>query len=289
MQLDQLRALVAIVDAGTFEAAARALLVTPSAVSQRIKALESSAGRVLVRRETPVVPTEAGERVLRLARQVVTLESQARRELGVDDSPTVLPIAVNADSLATWLRDLLPVAAAWEDISLQMFTDDQEHTISMLRGGRVLAAITSSPEPIAGCRSHPLGRMRYLPVATAGLAERFRRGRSYDWARLPMLSYNPVDGLQTGFLAERDPDASPPLTLIPDATVYAEAVHAGLGWGMLPEAHLGDALDTGHLVRLHATHRDISLHWQSWRLESEPMERLTGAVFDAARSLRRAM
>lgn len=286
MQLDQLRALLAVVDAGTFDAAARHLMVTPSAVSQRIKALEGNVGRVLVRRETPVAPTEAGERVLRLARQVVTLETQTRRELGVDDVPTVLPVAVNADSLATWMRELLPVAAAWEDITLQLFADDQEHTISMLRTGRVLAAITSSPEPIAGCRSRPLGRMRYLPVATAALAERFRRGRSYHWHRLPMLSYNAVDGLQAEFLAERDPAAQPPVTLIPDSTVYAEAIHAGLGWGMLPEAHLGHAIENGHLVRLHASHRDVQLYWQSWRLQSEPLARLTNAVRAAAEVLR---
>ncbi|MBU2075721.1 MAG: LysR family transcriptional regulator, partial [Actinobacteria bacterium] len=49
----QLAALVAVVDYGTFEAAARALHVTPSAVSQRVRALESSVGQVLVRRATP--------------------------------------------------------------------------------------------------------------------------------------------------------------------------------------------------------------------------------------------
>src|ERR1044072_853026 len=41
----QLAALTAIADHGTFEAAARALHVTPSAVSQRIRALESTVGR----------------------------------------------------------------------------------------------------------------------------------------------------------------------------------------------------------------------------------------------------
>ncbi|MGO1167662.1 MAG: LysR family transcriptional regulator, partial [Janibacter sp.] len=48
MHLDQLRALLAVVDHGTFEAAARSLHVTPSAVSQRIKGLERDTGRVLV-------------------------------------------------------------------------------------------------------------------------------------------------------------------------------------------------------------------------------------------------
>ena len=55
----QLAALVAIADHGTFEAAARHLHITPSAVSQRIRALESEVGQVVVQRTTPCRPTAA--------------------------------------------------------------------------------------------------------------------------------------------------------------------------------------------------------------------------------------
>ena len=54
-----LASLLAIVDEGSFEAAADSLGVTPSAVSQRIKALEKDVGRVLVRRTSPATATEA--------------------------------------------------------------------------------------------------------------------------------------------------------------------------------------------------------------------------------------
>ena len=67
LQLDQLRALNAVLTEGTFDAAARRLDLTPSAVSQRIKSLEEAAGRVLVKRSKPVRPTESGLAVLRLA------------------------------------------------------------------------------------------------------------------------------------------------------------------------------------------------------------------------------
>lgn len=286
MQFEQLRALVSVVDNGTFEAAARELSVTPSAVSQRIKALEGSAGQVLVRREVPVVPTVAGEHVLRMARQMVILESETRRELGIDEPRTILPVAVNADSLATWLRELLPVAASWTDISLHLHVEDQEHTLARLRSGAAVGAITSDPGVVPGCRSQPLGRIRYLPVATRTLADEHRRGNSYDWQSMPMLSFNADDRLQERFLSRRDPEARPPVTLIPDSTVFAEAVHEGLGWGMLPEAHLDDGLESGHLVRVHASHHDLDLFWQTWRLRSEPLERLTKAVLAAAAGLR---
>src|SRR5262245_5525889 len=105
--LAQLRALDAVVSHGTFDAAARALHVTPSAVSQRIKALEAQAGRVLVRRTKPVTATDDGRELLRLARQVTLLVAETEAALagtGADaDGPrVVLPVAVNADSLATW-------------------------------------------------------------------------------------------------------------------------------------------------------------------------------------------
>ena len=83
MRIDaQLAATVAaVVDEGSFEAAARRLHITQSAVSQRIKAMEEQSGRVLVRRSKPIEPTEAGAVLLRLARQLelLTAELAGRR------------------------------------------------------------------------------------------------------------------------------------------------------------------------------------------------------------------
>ena len=64
----QLEALVAIADHGSFDAAARRLHITPSAVSQRIRALETAAGQVLISRGTPCCPTPQGEWLVRLGR-----------------------------------------------------------------------------------------------------------------------------------------------------------------------------------------------------------------------------
>src|ERR687897_183309 len=81
LDLEQLRTLRAVVEHGTLDAAAAALHVTPSAVSQRLKALETTAGRVLLVRSKPVRPTPAGETVLRMARQVELLAADAGAEL----------------------------------------------------------------------------------------------------------------------------------------------------------------------------------------------------------------
>src|SRR5215218_10511779 len=105
LDLGQLRALDATVRGGTLEAAARFLHVTPSAISQRLRALEVVTGRILLVRTKPVRVTESGMAVLRLARQVDLLTADVARELGDDPGGRVptLPIAVNADSMATWV------------------------------------------------------------------------------------------------------------------------------------------------------------------------------------------
>src|SRR5215211_1563531 len=114
LDLGQLRALDATVREGTLEAAARALHVTPSAISQRLRALEVATGRILLVRTKPVKVTESGQALLRLARHVDLLTADVARELGGGVSPEqapTLPIAVNADSMATWVLPALASVA----------------------------------------------------------------------------------------------------------------------------------------------------------------------------------
>ncbi|WP_327205477.1 MULTISPECIES: LysR family transcriptional regulator [unclassified Rathayibacter] len=156
LDLSRLRALAAAVRHGSFDAAARALHITPSALSQRIKALESAAGRVLLVRSRPVVATEAGAGLLRLARQIELLADDAVRALGGDEvdtsGPVVVPLAVNADSLATWV---LPALAGVPDVVFELHREDQEHTTAFLRDGTVLAAVTAEAEAVLGCTVAP--------------------------------------------------------------------------------------------------------------------------------------
>ncbi|WP_316300635.1 LysR family transcriptional regulator, partial [Clavibacter michiganensis] len=111
--LDLARTLATVVEEGTLDAAARRLHVTPSAVSQRLRALEDRVGRVVLVRSKPVRTTEAGDAIVRLARQLALLEHDALSAIGADDGSTAsLPLAVNADSLATWFLPPLARVAA---------------------------------------------------------------------------------------------------------------------------------------------------------------------------------
>ncbi|MGY1604251.1 LysR family transcriptional regulator ArgP [Geodermatophilus sp. SYSU D00815] len=282
LDLAQLRALDATVRAGTLEAAARALHVTPSAVSQRLRALEVATGRVLLVRTKPVQVTDSGQAVLRLARQVDLLTADAVRELGGDGDAglPVLPVAVNADSLATWvLPALAPLAGEYV---LDLHREDQEHTSALLRAGTVMAAVTTDASPVPGCTVTRLGGMRYRPMAAPAFARRwFPDGPTAEaLRRAPVVVFDRHDDLQHRYLRERAPDAGPPTHYVPASADYLAAVALGFGWGMLPDQQVRDA----DLVVLDADGAvDVVLHWQQWRLRSAGLDRVREAVQAAAR------
>lgn len=287
MHHDQLRALLAVVEEGTFEAAARRLHVTPSAVSQRIRALESATGRVVVQRGTPCRATEAGTVLLRAARQVQLVEQEVAAALeGPEHGRAVLAVAVNADSLATWFRPVLGEAGGWDDAVLRLRVEDQQLTDALLAKGEVMAAVTEDPVAVSGCSVRPLGAMRYLPLAVPDLVERFSRDGRVDLAAMPVVDFNAKDALQQELLTARG-GLRPPVHEVPSSEAFLAAVLAGLGWGMVPEHQLGDALTDGRLVRVARGHRDVPLYWQRWRLASAQLDRLSEAVSGAATGLRR--
>jgi LysR family transcriptional regulator, chromosome initiation inhibitor len=284
----QLAALVAIADHGTFEAAARRLHVTPSAVSQRIRALESEIGRVVVQRTTPCRPTPAGEVLLRLARQTQLLHDEVREALSHGPQAIVtLSVAVNADSLATWFRQVVGEVAGWPDVRLALHVEDQAFSTDLLRSGTVLAAVTSEPVAVQGCAVERLGTLRYVPAAAPDFAARWQRGRGHAWAEMPSVVFNEKDTLQHDALAARGLGPPPVVHRVPTSADFLEAVRLGLGWGMLPEPQLRPDVRDGRLTTLGSrTHLDVALYWQRWRLDSPVLDRLTADVRTAARALK---
>lgn len=80
--LDQLRTLVAAVDAGSLSAAAPVRFLSQSTLSEQLRKLEERAGQTLLQRsKTGVTPTAAGERLLAHARQILALSDAAWRDL----------------------------------------------------------------------------------------------------------------------------------------------------------------------------------------------------------------
>ncbi|WP_231938796.1 ArgP/LysG family DNA-binding transcriptional regulator [Brevibacterium sandarakinum] len=309
MNIDHVKALAAVVDEGTVEGGAFVLGVTPSATSQRIRTLESRLGQVLIRRTNPITVTEAGEAVLRYAREIELLESETLDRLhgididapdgiGADSStgvrrrePTVLRIGVNADSLSTWFRPIFAEVAEWDDAVIRIEVADQDKALPLLTSGEVLGTITSAETGGYGTQVQKLGSMRYVAVATKGLLSKYGTDvgvgsvAEVDLGSLPMVNFGKDDDLQFTYLRRVGTQTIPPVSVVPSSWEFAAAVEAGVGWGLIPIAQLGGL--SKDLVPLSSEPNiDVPLYWHHWNLASEKLGRLTEALHRAAARMR---
>ena len=288
MDLPHLEALAAAVDTGTFDGAARALNVTPSAISQRIRALENSVGGVLLTRGKPVTATAAGIPYLRLARQIDALAADAAAEATPEKSTTlpVIPLAINGDSLATWALPALASLAG--ELTFDIHREDQDHSWDLLRDGTVMAALTTEARPVQGCTSTPLGVMRYRPMATPEFVERwFGAGVTASALSVaPVVVFDRKDDIQDRYLRSFGKGLTPPRHYVPASTEFAEAVRLGMGWAMLPDQQSMAPESRGELVELAGgTHERVELYWQQWALHTRALDRVAEAIAGAAREL----
>lgn len=291
-----LAALSAVVREGSFERAARALHVTPSAVSQRIRLLEERVGCALVVREQPCRPTETGRRLCQHVDRVRLLEQELQGALPAlapqGPARVALPVAVNADSLATWAAPALATFAAAHPVLMEVAVDDEDHTADWLRSGAVLAAVTASARPAPGCNSRPLGAMRYRAAASPDFVRRhFAAGvGAGSLARAPSLVFNTKDELQLRWarrLCHRHVEL--PRHTLPSPQAFVAAAVAGMGWGLHPQALIAPRLADGSLVELvPGTPLDVPLHWQHARAAASLVDGLSREVLAAARAALRA-
>lgn len=288
MRLDvaQLQTFAAVVDHGSFEAAAQALQITPSAVSQRIRALEGELGQTLIERVLPTRATQAGTRVLRYARQFQVLADDLQTELiQAPDAPRTVSISVNADSMATWLLPAFERITHTHGITLDLHREDEQSKAAMLRAGRVMAAVTADRRAVVGCRSARLGVMRYLAVASPAYVDDWLGGRPRLVQGTPIVTFDRSDDLQDRkFQSEAGESLVAPRHYVPSAAEHRSAVRLGLGWGMIPEIFCSQLLAGGELVRLDPQPLDVPLYWQRWKLRSMVLDTVTELVTQAART-----
>ncbi|PRI12434.1 LysR family transcriptional regulator ArgP [Leucobacter massiliensis] len=287
LPVEHLSTFAAILEEGSLEGAARRLHVTPSAVSQRVRAMEQRVGAVLLRRSRPVEVTAAGAAVLRAARQVERIAADVAAELG-QGAPggSLIPIVVNADSLATWFVPAIARAARETGARFELVRADETLSTEQLRRGSAMAAVTATREPVPGCTATRLGVDRYRAVASPAFASRhFPDGLSVDALRTaPIVEFDRQDVFQQRFLRRISRAAiTPPRHYVPSSAEFARAVELGMGWGMLPALQCSPALDEGRLIELApGTAIELPLYWQRWRLDSPVLDTLTEIVSEEA-------
>ncbi|NHF64312.1 LysR family transcriptional regulator ArgP [Xanthomonas hortorum] len=286
----QLAAFAAVLEEGSFDAAAYRLSVTPSAISQRIKALENRLGQVLVIRKAPCRPTPAGERLLRRVRPMQVLEAEAMADFLPGDHaaghPRSIAIAVNDDSLQTWFLAALASLHQTHGFLFDVHMDDQDHTLDLLRAGTVLGAVTSERKPLQGCNVDALGVMRYHAIASAAFVARyFEQGfNATALTRAPMLVFNRKDTLQARFVRRiTRAQVAPPVHYLPTSTGFVEAAARGLGWCLAPDSMVTPAVRNKQVVIIDPTRwLDVPLYWQCAAVRSSALHHLSQALSKAA-------
>lgn len=293
MNLDpkQTDAFQAVAELGSFERAADKLSLTPSAVSQRVRALEIALGAALVLRTRPCRATQMGQRLLQYLRRAHLLKVELQADLLDQESgPLAVSVALNSDSLGTWFFPALAGLLVKDQILLDLVVEDQDHTYALLKTGMVTGCVSTVAQPMHGCSAEPLGAMRYRLMASQPFQQRWLPGGlTREAARLvPVAAYTRKDTLQSSFLLTHLglPEGAFPCHYVPGIEAHFAAVRHGIGYGMVPEWLLPPAGGSHPpLVDLAPGHpTDVALYWHAWKLQSPRMERLSRQIVDAARA-----
>ncbi|WP_203141588.1 LysR family transcriptional regulator ArgP [Marinobacter mangrovi] len=289
-----LEALITVVETGGFERAGIALGLSQSAVSQRIKLLESRLGQPVLTRHPHLQATPAGRRLLNHAQQVQLLERDLRRQIPeLSEDRTRLRIALNADSLATWWGEAVGAFCQEEGLLLDMVVEDQDVGLRRMREGDVAACLCSSDQPVAGGRCIALGDVPYRAWARDDYVRRyFPDGlTAAAFKEAPAIVFGPHDQLQHRFLAECGYHGRFPYHLCPSSEGFIRLAMAGMGYGMIPDNMMSNHDTTlkvpeGALVDLSpGTTVTVPLYWHYWRHGGDFMERLTRRIEMAAQRL----
>jgi LysR family transcriptional regulator (chromosome initiation inhibitor) len=285
-------ALAAVIEERGFARAAEKLCITQSAVSQRIKQLEDSVGRVLIVRETPPRATPAGERLLRHYRQVAVLEEETIEDLGASRKAGFrhLPIAVNSDCLSVWLLDALAPFLREASITLEIFVDDQDNNLHFLQSGTVAGCVSSQRMTMQGFTSTRIGSVRYFMAASPRFREQwfpegFTRAAA---AKAPAVLFNRDDQLHYRSLAKvfGRPAIHPPAYYIPSVEKFNEAIALGLGYGMITEVQALPEIAKGALVEIDPRGRlDTALYWYRWSHSSGLLDEFSKVLVGKGRRL----
>ncbi len=281
-----LAALDAVITHGSFEKGALALSISQPAVSQRIRTIEQSTGRLLLVRSKPPVATEYGQRLMAHYRQVHLLEATLDDAANPNAAPPLVAIAVNADSAATWLPQALAPLLAAPACLFDIRIDDQDHTLLQLREGRVFACVSSAGDEVAGTTATALGVMRYVCVCTPAFAARwFPAGLCVDAAlQAPALIFGGKDALHPRFLQQRLGLTLPfPHHVLGSSEGFVRFLEAGFAYGMVPLIQVRAALASGALVHVGgAVGMDVPLFWHAWDIQTALTRSIAAQIVQTA-------
>ncbi len=160
IELRHLKTLLALEETGSVSLAAKRVFLTQSALSHQIRALENYYGTPLFeRKSSPLRFTPAGERLLRLARDLLPQVSAAERDLAqiIEGEAGELRLAVECHTCFDWLMPAMgEFRPLWPQVELDIVSGFQADPVGLLLTHRADLAIVSEAVPQAGITYQPL-------------------------------------------------------------------------------------------------------------------------------------
>jgi LysR family glycine cleavage system transcriptional activator len=177
----------AVLRLGSMTLAADELRLTQSAVSHRIRALETFFGIPLLERLNPGLrATEAGAELARELAPLLGTLTGMRRRIAQQSGPRIFRLGLGTSLLAWWLSPRLPsLCDAFPDLSIEVFTWD---SAAVAARAEVDLALLWLPRErgLEGACELAFPAESVFPVATPGLLRTVRPG--LDWRALPLLA-----------------------------------------------------------------------------------------------------
>lgn len=290
LQSKHSEAFLAVIESGSFEAAAQHLNITAAAVSLRIQSLEKHLGHALLIRERPCRATQTGQMLLQYLQHSRLLQQNFLQELNASTQSQdfyKIRIASNADSLATWLLSAVKNCLLTARIVLELQIGDQTQTHHLLETGLVNACISTQSKAMKGCQALWLGNMRYRLVASPAFVQTyFSHGLERNrLMHTPAVIFNPDDLIHIDLMKKHFGLSlnQYPHHFIPSSNAFLAWIEAGLGYGLVPDIQMQQQLAQGKLIEIEPKLAlDIPLYWHHWNKQSEPLQQLSQHILQHA-------
>lgn len=285
-----IEALYTVQELQSFEAAAKKLHITQSAVSQRIKGLESYYGEPVLIRTPPYRPTELGKHLIGHFKQICLLEDSLAAEMGSSLAKPRISIAINRDSLETWFLALIEETTTFSSVMLEVIADDQERTLDYFKNGLASACLSTSAKGAAGSHVAFLGNMEYLLVASPSFKkEHFGKGDiKKNLLEAPAIKFDQNDILHERYLEKYFGLNGNEVNyqIIPSVQGFKKYALLGYGYCLIPKIDIQVELKKKQLVLLSDKAWSVPLYWHYWALESPFYQKFnTDIILHASKKL----
>jgi LysR family transcriptional regulator for metE and metH len=265
--LKQLRALSAVIEAGSVTGAAKRLNVTPPAVTMQVQLLEELLGVPLLDRlGERFRPTDAGREVIETTLRIETELHNCAAAMEALRNLSGGRVAVGVVSTAKYFAPhaLGAFRREYPQIELSLVVGNREEIILALKADRIDIAIMGRPPSELPVDMHVMGDHPHVMIAPPDHPWVGRKGlKPADFGNETFLVREPGSGTRTlmeKFFAQADIRPVMAMEVGSNETVK-QAVMAGLGLSFISAHTIAAELDGGRLALLDVEGLPIVRQW----------------------------